>query len=252
MLYFTLYRHEIRRQTRQGLSGVQQEVGRVRAGESRVRRLAGSSGASRTQCAARMRADRLGIVPTVSTGIRRRPVHAAAAHRRAIIAARAPDSRTAAAAENLFRAVLVGSPRRGRRTTRWRYPRSLSTKAARASRAPRHPRGAGPRTHAHDHGDRAYAYWRTHAQAQPCSPHLWRAHKTSSGADRDQVSQCTTALPYVRARAPVFVIFLLCPLPSHHYYNIIIIFSTRLSLWIENKLYLYAFICLAERSRIIK
>lgn len=114
--------------------------------------------ASRTHRAARMRAGRLGIVPTLSAGIRRRPVHAAAAHRGAIIAARAPDSRTAAAAENLFRAVLVGSPRRGRRTTRRRYPRSLSTKAARASRAPRHPRGAGPRSHAHDLRGRAYAY----------------------------------------------------------------------------------------------
>lgn len=108
--------------------------------------------------------------------------------------------------------------------------RSLSTKAARASRAPRHPRGAGPRAHAHDHGEQAYAYWRTHAQAQPWCPHLCRAHKTSSGADRDQVSHCTTALPFVRARAPVFIIFLLCPLPSPHYCNIIIIFSTRLSL----------------------
>jgi len=208
--------------------------------------------ASRTHHDARMRAGRLGIVPTLSAGIRRRPVHAAAAHRGAMIAARAPDSRTAAAAENLFRAVLVGSPRRGRRTTRRRYPRSLSTKAARASRAPWHPRGAGPHSHAHDLRGRTYAYWHTHPQERPRCPHLWRAHKTSSGADRDRVSHCTTALPYVRARAPVFIIFLLCPLPSHHYYNIIIFFSTQLSWWIENKLYLYAFITLAEGSHIIK
>lgn len=124
-----------------------------------VRRLA------HTHWAPRMRASRFSIVLMLSVG--RRLVHAA--HRgAAILAAHAPDSRTAAAAtENLFRAVLVGSPPCGRRTTRRRYPRSLWTKAARASRAPRHPRGVGPRTHAHDLRIRILKHARPGASTEP-------------------------------------------------------------------------------------
>jgi len=151
-----------------------------------------------------MRASRFGIVLMLSVG--RRPVHAA--HRgAAILAARAPDSRTAAAAtENLFRAVLVGSPRCGRRTTRRRYPRSLWTKAARASRAPRHPRGVGPRAHAHDLRIRILKHARPGASTEP---HLWRAHKTSSGADRDR-SQSLHNRHTVRSGVPAFLLFFSC------------------------------------------
>jgi len=188
-----------------------------------------------THWATRMRASRLGIVLMVYDD--RRPVHAAAAHRgAAILAARAPDSRTAAAAaENLFRAVLVGSPRCGRRTTRRWYPRSLSTKAARASRAPRHPRGAGPRAHAQDLCILILKYARPGASTDPALA----ASAQNEFWSRPGPSQSLHNRHTVRSGARVvFVIFFLCPLPNHH--NIIL--STRLSLWIENILYLRIYI----------
>lgn len=124
-----------------------------------------------TYRAARMRDRRLGIVRTLLTG--RRPQLGT----RGRCAPRSYNSSSRARLSDCGGGGRKPVSRRPCRvaTVRSTYhtavvPAILVDEGARASRAPRHPRGtAGPRAHAHDLRGRAYAYWRTHAQTRASS-----------------------------------------------------------------------------------